>query len=112
MAGMLLKLHPELYRFWISFERWTSRLRAKKSGILGEQPHFREAALELSRRGFDAVVFGHTHHPGISKLETGSTYFNAGSWMLSPHFVKIENGTVELIAWNEPKKNIRSLNQK
>jgi UDP-2,3-diacylglucosamine pyrophosphatase LpxH len=111
MAGVLLKVHPEFYRSWISFERWTSRLRAKKSGIVGEQPHFREAALELSRRGFDAIVFGHTHHPGVSKLETGSTYFNAGSWMLTPHYVKIENGEVSLIPWIEPRKNIRSLNQ-
>lgn len=104
LAGFFLKLHPEFYRLWISFERFTSKLRARKSGILGELPHFREAALELSRRGFDAIVFGHTHHPGESKLETGSTYFNAGSWMLTPHFVKIEKGIVSLNAWNNPKK--------
>ena len=106
-GGLLLKLHPEFYRLWISFERFTSKLRARKSGIVGEQPHFREAALELSRRGFDAIVFGHTHHPGESKLETGSLYLNAGSWMLTPHYVKIENGAVSLIPWVEPKRNIR-----
>lgn len=103
-AGLLLKVRPELYRMWISFERYTSRMRAKKTGIVGEQPHFREAALELSRRGFDAIVFGHTHHPGESKLETGSTYFNAGSWMLAPHFIKIDEGKVSLEAWKSTKK--------
>lgn len=103
-AGLLLKLRPELYRMWISFERFTSKLRARKSGIVGEQPHFREAALELSRRGFDAIVFGHTHHAGETTLETGSVYFNAGSWMLAPHYVKIDHGKVTLEAWTKPSK--------
>jgi UDP-2,3-diacylglucosamine pyrophosphatase LpxH len=98
-GGYLLKLHPEIYRLWISFERFTSRLRAKKTGILGEKPEFREAAVELSRRGFDAIVLGHTHHPGESILETGSTYLNPGSWMLEPHFVKIDCGSVSLRSW-------------
>ncbi|NDG86144.1 MAG: UDP-2,3-diacylglucosamine diphosphatase, partial [Proteobacteria bacterium] len=52
-GGYLLKVNPALYKLWISFERFTSRLRARKTGILGEKPEFREAALELSRRGFD-----------------------------------------------------------
>ncbi len=98
-GGYLLKLHPEIYRLWISFERFTSRLRAKKTGILGEKPEFREAALELSRRGFDAIVLGHTHHPGESTLETGSSYLNPGSWMLEPHFVRIDRGSVSLQSW-------------
>ena len=101
-GGIFLKLHPEFYRLWIKFERWTSYLRARKSGIVGELPHFREAADELSRRGFDAVVFGHTHHAGESRLENGSRYFNPGSWMLKPHYVKIEHGEVSLVAWEKP----------
>lgn len=103
-GGLLLKVNPSLYRIWISFERLTSRMRAKKSGILGEKPEFREAALELSRRGFDAIVLGHTHHPGENTLETGSLYLNPGSWMLAPHFVRIEAGTVKLEAWDHEKR--------
>lgn len=107
-AGIFLKIHPELYRLWISFERWSSKRRAKKTGIVGERPHFKEAALELSRRGFDAVVFGHTHHPGELTLETGSRYLNSGSWMLTPHYVKIENGQVSLEEWKATiKKSIQ-----
>jgi UDP-2,3-diacylglucosamine hydrolase len=104
LGGWALKIHPEIYRLWISFERFTSRLRARKTGILGEKPHFREAALELARRGFDAVVFGHTHHPGESELENGSRYLNSGSWMLTPHYVKIEQGEVNLLSWSEPPR--------
>lgn len=100
-AGILLQVQPQIYRLWISFERWKSRMRAKKTGILGEHPSFNEAATELSRRGFDVVVFGHTHHPGFHQLETGSLYLNPGSWMLSTHYVLIENGKVSLKEWKK-----------
>jgi len=108
LAGLFLKVHPELYRLWISFERFASNRRAKKTGIVGERPHFKEAALELSRRGFDAIIFGHTHHPGVSELETGSIYLNSGSWMLTPHYVKIEHGNVSLVEW-KPEKRVSML---
>lgn len=98
-AGFFLKFQPRLYKIWIKFEKWQSHLRAKKTGIVGEHPNFKEAAEELCRRGFDAVVFGHTHHPGEKKLETGGVYLNPGSWMLSTHYVMIEQGKVSLNEW-------------
>lgn len=103
LAGFLLKVHPRLYKLWITFEKWQSHLRARKTGIIGEHPNFKVAAEELSRRGFDAIVFGHTHHPGVSELENGSKYYNAGSWMLSSHYVLIENGQVELKEYRNQK---------
>ncbi|MGZ3724708.1 MAG: metallophosphoesterase [Pseudobdellovibrio sp.] len=99
VGGIFLKVHPQFYRLWIQFENYTSRLRAKKTGILGEMPQFKEAAEELSRRGFDAVVFGHTHHAGTSQLESGAVYMNPGSWMLSTHYVEIQNGSIHLKEW-------------
>lgn len=99
-AGYLLKIHPQLYKLWISFEKMCSKFRARKTGIIGEHPNFREAAEELSRRGFDAIVFGHTHHPGVKDLKGGSRYLNPGSWMLSTHYVLIENGSVNLKEWS------------
>ena len=71
----------------------------RRSGIIGEPPQFREAAYELSRRGFDVVVFGHTHHPGEVELENGKRYLNPGSWLLSCHYVEIQNGEVILKTW-------------
>ncbi len=103
-AGYLLKLQPKLYHLWISYEKWKSRWRKRKGGIRGEHPAFREAADELSRRGFDAIVFGHTHHPGEIALENGGKYFNPGSWMLSTHYVRVDHGNVDLLEW----KNIPS----
>jgi len=98
-AGYLLMIQPKIYHLWIRFERWKSKLRAKKTGIVGEHPSFREAASELSRRGFDVVVFGHTHHPGSVELENGSQYLNPGSWMLSTHYISIDQGQVALKEW-------------
>ncbi|MBS1958476.1 MAG: UDP-2,3-diacylglucosamine diphosphatase [Bdellovibrionales bacterium] len=100
-GGLFLKVHPQLYRLWINFEKFKSKLRAKRQGIVGEHPSFREAAFELSRRGFDSIVFGHTHHPGELTLETGGKYFNPGSWMLSTHYVEIDKGQVNLKSWEE-----------
>ena len=101
LAGYFLKLTPQVYKLWIYFEKVVSRMRARKTGIIGEPPHFKEAAEELNRRGFDAVVFGHTHHPGTSELSHGGIYLNPGSWMLSSHYVLIQSGDVTLKEWSK-----------
>jgi len=102
LGGFCLKLHPNLYRLWIGFEKLRARWRARSSGIIGEPPQFREAAVELSRRGFDVVVFGHTHHTGEVDLEAGHRYLNPGSWMISCHYIEILNGQVSLKVWQDP----------
>ncbi len=98
-AGFLLMVSPKLYKMWIRFEKFKAHLRAKKTGIIGEPPQFAEAATELSRRGFDAVVFGHTHHHGEFHIGDNKRYLNPGSWMLSSHYVEINNGDVQLKQW-------------
>lgn len=104
-GGLLLKISPNLYRTWIAFEKWRARMRAKKTGIIGEPPEFAEAARELTRRGFDCVVFGHTHHPGEVHLEEGKRYLNPGSWLLSCHYVEINKGEITLKNWDNSKQH-------
>lgn len=96
VAGWFLKISPRLYRAWIQFEKWKSRIRARRTGIVGEHPSFRWSANELSKRGFDAIIFGHTHHPGHVRFDDGAEYFNSGSWMLSTHYIEINEGKVSL----------------
>ncbi len=103
LAAIPLHFFPRSYRLWIRFERWKSGRRAKKTGIVGETREFREAAAEIARRGFDAVVFGHTHHAGTVTLEHGAVYLNPGSWLLGTHYVEINHGEVRLKTWS-PKK--------
>ena len=98
-AGMFLKIHPKLYLLWIYFEKFKAYLRAKRTGIIGEPPQFAEAARELSRRGFDTIIFGHTHHRGEIQLPDGKQYFNSGSWMISSHYLEIIDGMVQTKLW-------------
>jgi UDP-2,3-diacylglucosamine pyrophosphatase LpxH len=100
-AGLALKLHPALYKGWIAFEKFKSKYLWKKTegGIPGENPAFREAAIELAQRGFDVVIFGHTHHAGMTDLPNGARYFNSGSWLMSTPFLEVVGNKVNLKRW-------------
>lgn len=100
-AGFLLGLNPNLYKLWMKIEKLYASLRAKKGPIAGELPEFSEAALEISERGFDAVVFGHTHHLGRVELPNGKLYFNSGSWLMSMDYIEIDNGVISLKKWSK-----------
>ena len=101
-AGLVLDLWPGAYRLWIAIEKLRGRARSRRStrqGIEGEHQHVIEAVEELIGRGFDTVIFGHTHHLGQVELGQGRSYINTGSWMLEPAFAEIADGQVELKPW-------------
>ena len=105
LGGLLLKISPSFYKTWIWFEKQRALLRAKKTGIIGEPPEFAEAAWEISQRGFDCVVFGHTHHPGEVEFPEGRKYLNPGSWLLSCHYVEINRGEISLKNWDNSRQH-------
>lgn len=107
-AGFALKLHPSLYKGWIAFERMKSKLfwERSRSGIPGEHKAFYEAAIELSERGFDAIVFGHTHHAGQSLLPSGAEYYNTGSWLMGTPFLEINGGQLVLRRWTRDSQRL------
>ena len=103
LAGIPLALSPSLYKVWIAFEKFKSKYLTRKvsgASIPGEAPAFREAAIELSQRGFDAIVFGHTHHAGYAKLPNGSDYYNTGSWLIGTPYLEVNEGKLELKFWD------------
>ena len=101
-AGFALHVNPGVYKAWIAFEKIKSKLFWKKTkgGIVGEHVAFREAATELAQRGFDAVIFGHTHHPGKASLPDGAEYYNSGSWLIGTPYIDVADGKIELRNWN------------
>jgi UDP-2,3-diacylglucosamine pyrophosphatase LpxH len=99
LAGYALRFYPDLYRAWMQYEGLRGRLFDRHQGIPGEPSSFLEAAREITNRGFDAVILGHTHHPGTVDLGRGNVYLNTGSWLLTHHYAKIDHGRVELKRW-------------
>jgi UDP-2,3-diacylglucosamine pyrophosphatase LpxH len=106
LAGFALQVHPNLYRSWIWLEKMKSKLTRKKGevSIIGEDPAFRESATELARRGFDAIVFGHTHHAGHSILPGGAHYYNTGSWLMGTPYLEINGGELHMRRWTRDTK--------
>ena len=101
-AGFLLAIHPHFYKLWIKFEKLKTKFRKKQNGILGEGEEFSKAAQEITRRGFDAVIFGHTHHLGELRLPEDKKYFNSGSWLISCDYIEINNGFIGIKNWSRP----------
>jgi UDP-2,3-diacylglucosamine pyrophosphatase LpxH len=87
-----------------------SKLNRQKGevSILGEDPAFRESANELASRGFDAIVFGHTHHAGHSILPNGADYYNTGSWLMGTPYLEINDGQLNMRYWSRvaPKQAV------
>jgi UDP-2,3-diacylglucosamine pyrophosphatase LpxH len=113
LGGAALRVHPTVYHAFKGFNAalrrlgewvWSSDVQASEEAdigslarqIPGEQPAYLRAARELTMRGYDAVIFGHTHRPGTIDLGDGCLYVNTGSWDVDPHVAQIDHGDVHL----------------
>ena len=54
----------------------------------------------ILRRGFDAVVFGHTHLAEMVTLPEG-LYVNSGNWLSGATYVEIVNGELVVRTWED-----------
>ena len=96
--GMTMFLHRDFYKVWSTLADAVDRYRRGRAGEATElSPHHRAAEMLLGR-GFDAVVFGHTHYPEVVALPSG-TYLNSGTWMHGGWYVDIDHGRVTLRTW-------------
>lgn len=105
VSGWFLAIAPWLYSWWTAWERLKSRFLwgAGRDGIVGEHPAFADAAYELGRRGFDVVIFGHTHHTGRRALRGDTVYLNPGSWLMGTVYVEIVDGVARLREWTRSR---------
>jgi len=100
LAGPLLRIYPDVYRLWALWENFWQRIRAWRSKSLIERSVYYQAADMLLRRGFDVVVFGHTHRPEDVSLGEGRRYINSGNWVRGGSYVEIADGRIELKSWS------------
>jgi len=100
-AGPFLHFYPDVYRLWTHYENARQRGRQLLRGGKGDHSVYHAAAEMLLRRGFDAVVFGHTHQSEDVALASGGRYLNCGTWVRGGSFVEIDHGQVALRRWGD-----------
>ncbi|MGZ3770817.1 MAG: UDP-2,3-diacylglucosamine diphosphatase [Bdellovibrio sp.] len=106
LGGFFLKISPQVYKLWIKFEKVKSDIRNlfrdknDRACLPGEHPDFSMAAAEILSRGFDSIIFGHTHHTGHVSLPEGH-YFNSGSWLVAPTYLEINTSQVSINTYQQ-----------
>ncbi|WP_028024101.1 UDP-2,3-diacylglucosamine diphosphatase [Enterovibrio calviensis] len=105
------------YDFLLFLNRWWARLRRRmgfsywslasyiKSKVQSANvaiSRFENAAIQFAqRKGADAVVCGHIHHPGMKDIN-GTLYLNDGDWIENcTALLEQHDGTMQLIRWTE-----------
>jgi UDP-2,3-diacylglucosamine pyrophosphatase LpxH len=97
--GLALRMNRDLYRAWTSVsEAWDGR-RQRRTPDRVRHSYCYESAELLLERGFDAVVFGHTHVAEVVDLPSGR-YVNSGDWLSGQTYVDIDHGAVTLKTWD------------
>jgi len=96
-GGSLLRFVPSIYHSYKWFEeKFYGKDIIGSGGLWGRDSTYLSAVSELLQRGFDAVILGHTHRPGVIKMGQGKVYINLGSWIHNSYFVQIQDGHIEL----------------
>jgi UDP-2,3-diacylglucosamine pyrophosphatase LpxH len=99
VAGAALFLTKDTYRVWTWLADHADRIRRSRAGDdLTAVSYCHAAADMLLRRGFDTVIFGHTHNAESVALPSG-TYINCGNWLSGRTYVDIDHGQVRLCSW-------------
>ena len=104
LLGFFVLISPAFFHLWFKIWRFFSWIKNRKKLKLPDppidNPNYISAARELFDRGFDTVIFGHTHHSGMQVIGKDRIYANAGSWTAeSMHYLRIDNGNVDLAEW-------------
>lgn len=102
MAGVALRMVPSIYKLYLLYARYANRpVGDGKDHLLLPDDPLIEAAEEIAERGFDMVVFGHTHQAGRRPLRDGRLYYNTGAWLGKPYYLEITGDSVEFKLWDK-----------
>ena len=112
LARYALFAVPDIYRLWANGQRRLQEARRRRVGRAGAVDDngewhlsfvgspYHDAASMILRRGFDAVVFGHTHLAEMVTLPEG-LYVNSGNWLSGATYVEIVNGELIVRTWED-----------
>ncbi len=105
LAGYLVFAIPDIYRWWdrvgTTVDHWNSRRHARDGSTdPGAGTRYHRAANDLLQRGFDTVIFGHTHAAETVGMPIG-TYINCGNWLRGNTYVDINHGAATLCSWQD-----------
>ncbi len=108
ILGLCVKISPRFFDLWFQIPDFLATMKNRIILRLPNPPldelSFMKAAKEFFERGFDTVIFGHTHHPGVQEIWEHKTYANAGSWANKKvHYLRIEAGEIKLMDWEFPR---------
>jgi UDP-2,3-diacylglucosamine pyrophosphatase LpxH len=97
-SSLVLFAVPDVYASFARLGARRERLWHARSAE-GERgsPYHRAASLVLER-GFDTVIFGHTHRAEDLSLPEGR-YLNGGNWMRDSTYIAIDHGSATLERW-------------
>ena len=98
-AGPLLHVYPDVYRAWSGYQRLKDRWTRRRAQGHLEASVYYEAADRILRRGFDTVIFGHTHKAEEVEVGPGKRYINSGNWLRGQDYVELIAGAVRLRRW-------------
>lgn len=83
-------IHPDLgIRLANIVSKTPSKKETKAKGFMPE-------GTKKLFENYDIIITGHTHSPGIRKIEGGKYYINTGEWIFKRNYVKIDEDTIVL----------------
>jgi UDP-2,3-diacylglucosamine pyrophosphatase LpxH len=103
LAGYLLIAIPDIYRLWDRVGTAVDHRNNRRHGQEGSGDPvggttYHRAANDLLQRGFDTVIFGHTHAAETVRMPIG-TYINCGNWLRGNTYVDIDQSGATLRSW-------------
>lgn len=97
--GYFLRIFPALYPTYGLLEKVTGSVRVARKvseSPSEEKPVYKNAAALILERGYDVVIFGHTHRVRKLEIYSNKFYYNTGCWFDRPYYIEINSGNVKL----------------
>jgi UDP-2,3-diacylglucosamine hydrolase len=88
-------LHPDIGIAMGTFFSGSSRKYQKHRITEQIIKEYRECARQTIDKGYDYVIYGHTHHAELCHFDHG-TYLNTGSWLIHYNYATMTEGKIDL----------------